>query len=288
MFKNRNKCKRLFVIVALSLLAAFILTATLAHAWPWRTAWASFKVKNKTGYNCNRIVGGGLSLLKVTKCMKGGSPKFPNCWVGNMYIGKYGLGWITGYYFGDRTTGPGITRKIGFGRRFCCAIVGAGVWLQNGFIPRGWFPLVGFKCTSPVSFVVDDSIPQPFRVTDIEYAVSPNIIPFDSLDYDNPLPWEPSLLQDLVVYASDSISIPGLPDESFVADNVLFLRGHLIADIETEDASYVDTVDFAVEILMEEEIPTLTEWGLIIFGVVLLGFITWVFLRRRRAAISLR
>jgi hypothetical protein len=29
-------------------------------------------------------------------------------------------------------------------------------------------------------------------------------------------------------------------------------------------------------------IPTLTEWGLIIFGVVLLGFISWVFLKRRK------
>ena len=29
-------------------------------------------------------------------------------------------------------------------------------------------------------------------------------------------------------------------------------------------------------------IPTLTEWGLIIFGVVLIGFITYVFLRRRK------
>jgi hypothetical protein len=29
-------------------------------------------------------------------------------------------------------------------------------------------------------------------------------------------------------------------------------------------------------------IPTLTEWGLIIFGVVLIGFITWVFLKRRK------
>jgi LPXTG-motif cell wall-anchored protein len=36
------------------------------------------------------------------------------------------------------------------------------------------------------------------------------------------------------------------------------------------------------------QIPTLTEWGLIIFGVVLLGFITWVFLRRRRAVVSLQ
>jgi hypothetical protein len=35
-------------------------------------------------------------------------------------------------------------------------------------------------------------------------------------------------------------------------------------------------------------IPTLTEWGLIIFGVVLVGFISWVFLRKKKAAISLR
>jgi LPXTG-motif cell wall-anchored protein len=34
-------------------------------------------------------------------------------------------------------------------------------------------------------------------------------------------------------------------------------------------------------------IPTLTEWGMIIFGLVLVGFITWVFLRRRKAAVSL-
>lgn len=29
-------------------------------------------------------------------------------------------------------------------------------------------------------------------------------------------------------------------------------------------------------------IPTLSEWGLIIFGVVLIGFITWVFLKRKK------
>jgi outer membrane protein assembly factor BamB len=31
-----------------------------------------------------------------------------------------------------------------------------------------------------------------------------------------------------------------------------------------------------------QQIPTLSEWGLIIFGVVLLGFISWVFLKRRK------
>jgi N-acetylneuraminic acid mutarotase len=35
-------------------------------------------------------------------------------------------------------------------------------------------------------------------------------------------------------------------------------------------------------------VPTLSEWGLIIFGVVLLGFISWVFLRKRKTALSLR
>lgn len=35
-----------------------------------------------------------------------------------------------------------------------------------------------------------------------------------------------------------------------------------------------------------DDIPTLTEWGLIIFGVVLIGFITWVFLKRRKAVAS--
>ena len=35
-----------------------------------------------------------------------------------------------------------------------------------------------------------------------------------------------------------------------------------------------------------EAIPTLTEWGLIIFGIVLLGFMSWVFVKRRKAAVS--
>jgi len=34
--------------------------------------------------------------------------------------------------------------------------------------------------------------------------------------------------------------------------------------------------------VFEKPIPTLTEWGMIIFGVLLLGFVTWVFLKRRK------
>ena len=48
---------------------------------------------------------------------------------------------------------------------------------------------------------------------------------------------------------------------------------------------YIDEVrisDIARTYECQENIPTLTEWGLIIFGLVLIGFITWVFLKRRK------
>ncbi|MGB8656520.1 MAG: hypothetical protein WCE90_01885 [Candidatus Zixiibacteriota bacterium] len=55
-------------------------------------------------------------------------------------------------------------------------------------------------------------------------------------------------------------------------------------------AFLVDNVGVGVVTLtpISENIPTLTEWGLIIFGVVLLGFITWVFLKKRRRVIGVR
>ena len=43
---------------------------------------------------------------------------------------------------------------------------------------------------------------------------------------------------------------------------------------------------WVLDISPELPIPTLTEWGLIIFGVVLVGFITYVFLKRRKAVVG--
>jgi hypothetical protein len=47
-------------------------------------------------------------------------------------------------------------------------------------------------------------------------------------------------------------------------------------------------IDLSASPICYRIIPTLTEWGLIIFGVVLLGFITWVFLKRRKKVIGVR
>jgi hypothetical protein len=49
-----------------------------------------------------------------------------------------------------------------------------------------------------------------------------------------------------------------------------------------------DSLPYLEVTFTEQEIPTLTEWGLIIFGLVLMGFMTWVFLRRRQAGLDLR
>ncbi|MFC1475553.1 IPTL-CTERM sorting domain-containing protein [Candidatus Zixiibacteriota bacterium] len=283
MFWHRGRGKRLLVAMVLSLTVIFLITATVAQAWPWRTASIKFWVKNRTGYTCNRIIGGGLSLLKVSRCIKGGSPYFPSCWSAGQYIGMYGLGYLQGFYFGDRTTGNGVWRKIGFKRKFCVSIIGAGVWLQDGWRPRGWFPLFGIKCRSPISIKVDDSLPQPFRIAGVEYALGEDPEPIDTLEWDADLPWEATPLVDEWLYPGDSILIPGIPDEQEIGDRLVVLRGKLIADITTDDTSYVDTVLFSAQIYNDESpIPTLNEWGMILMFILMAAAIVWFMVRQRR------
>ncbi len=57
-------------------------------------------------------------------------------------------------------------------------------------------------------------------------------------------------------------------------------RSHRYADEFPQQVPYLEIVTTG------QDVPTLTEWGMIIFVVLLLGFITWMFLRRRQAAIG--
>ena len=57
-------------------------------------------------------------------------------------------------------------------------------------------------------------------------------------------------------------------------------RSHRYSDEYPEEIPYLEIVT------TEEEVLTLTEWGMIIFMLLLLGFITWVFLRRRPTALN--
>ena len=58
------------------------------------------------------------------------------------------------------------------------------------------------------------------------------------------------------------------------------------AECEGQGGTYQGDETTCAEVECGAAIPTLTEWGLIIFGLVLIGFITWVFLRRRRKAVA--
>lgn len=288
LFRNWSNGKRLLIITALVLLITFLLSATVVQAWPWKTVWLTFKAKNKTGQTVNRIIGGGISAFKSTECLSGASPCFPNCWVGSLYIDFEDIPpfWLTGFYFGTADTPPGMVRKIGFGRKFCQAVVGFGAWL-DGLTPKGLFPLIGIKCSSPISFVVDESLPaavHPFRLTDVEYAVQSDVIPFEELDYNNALAWTSTDLLEVVAYAGDSIPVTGIPNEVLLgaANDVVLLRGHLITDTEIGGKFYVDTLDFAAEIFGEKPVPTHTPWGLILLILAVSVFLGYLITRRKR------
>jgi LPXTG-motif cell wall-anchored protein len=55
------------------------------------------------------------------------------------------------------------------------------------------------------------------------------------------------------------------------------------AECEAQGGTYMGDGTDCAHVDCVPAIPTLTEWGLIIFGVVLLGFITWVFFKRKKA-----
>jgi hypothetical protein len=142
-------------------------------------------------------------------------------------------------------------------------------------------------------------VPQPVIVTAVQslgYTGAPDSVDLDGLmvwDIDDPCVWGTG---DIIIFSiraaanwdgGEIVVLPFGGPASFLNHG-----GHLwntAFDVSTAFGVNTEEVD-GIEASWEEEppIPTLTEWGLIIFGVVLLGFITWVFLRKRRAVASYR
>jgi hypothetical protein len=280
-FKNWKNSKRLLVISGLSLLIILIFTTTIVQAWPWKWAELKFKIKNTSSVTCNGLLAGGITLPN-TQCMK---CDFPNCLSGvlyNVHVESVTVAEIRGFYWGWRDTPSGVRREIGIKRKFCAAIAGIGVWLQNGIIPKKFFWLVGIKCTSPVSLVVDSLIPEPLTIDKLQYTLLPEPIPFEILSYDMYIdtvlfPWRtPSLPLPVVVNPGDSLLVAGIPEA--IGDSALVLRGMVWGEAGPGDAVY-----FAAQIKEPEpEIPSFSKWGLIGLILVLLALGTWVFFRRRK------
>lgn len=80
----------------------------------------------------------------------------------------------------------------------------------------------------------------------------------------------------------DHMDAPALIESTAVYGTFGSWYSSLSLLVDPQDTStYCDTL--TPETGFVDDIPTFTEWGLIIFGVVLLGFISWAFFKRRRA-----
>ncbi len=137
---------------------------------------------------------------------------------------------------------------------------GSGIPIQDGDGPGAPFgQIVGTN----VAYTVQDTALPAWALTDSLWG------PHSAME------WIP--LSDFVLSEGDSVTYNG---GSHGPGDVILFRFELEGEGLT---SY--------EIVQREastSIPTLTEWGLIIFGVMLLGFITWVFLRRKKVAVRLQ
>jgi hypothetical protein len=122
-----------------------------------------------------------------------------------------------------------------------------------------------FKVTQlkpqPISFLVD-----PNHIMDLVLAIDVEAATFDTVPA--------GTILDFV--DGTNVTLPGW----FVGTAVDFETGEVTGPYTGQ----VEILSNPFECTLVETIPTLTEWGLIIFGVVLLGFITWVFLRRQKVA----
>ncbi len=72
---------------------------------------------------------------------------------------------------------------------------------------------------------------------------------------------------------------------SVESEPILYLQFAVI-DESTAELIRADTLSYSVESLLTGQIPTLTEWGLIIFGVLLAGWMGWIIIHRRKRVMA--
>ncbi|MCX6829517.1 MAG: IPTL-CTERM sorting domain-containing protein [candidate division Zixibacteria bacterium] len=122
--------------------------------------------------------------------------------------------------------------------------------------------------------------PYPTIIRNITFAVLPEEIPLDSLNAQNA--HLASMLQPL---ATGPFTMDSVGDSVYFDIPTPIPFGSVVVyRFEGGIGSPNEFVDFGQHhwVAPPGVIPTLTEWGLIIFAVLLVGFMTWVVVRRRR------
>jgi hypothetical protein len=107
-------------------------------------------------------------------------------------------------------------------------------------------------------------------------------VPLDSLFFGDPalesLPFTELVTPGKVIPAGDS-AVVDVPDEPISGNYYCKIAYREVnSPYEPLRVVYKTTIP-------ETPIPTLTEWGLLIFGLLLAGFMSWIALRRRKSAV---
>lgn len=117
---------------------------------------------------------------------------------------------------------------------------------------------------------------------DVQFAVFDTLVPPDSLNSSNV-----ALESAFQPMSSDTaIRLPYCQSVSLTFPTPILKTQWVVLKYKIEGpgsaAEVTDYVELAPQATQTGAIPTLTEWGLIIFAVLLVGFMTWVVVRRRR------
>jgi hypothetical protein len=122
-----------------------------------------------------------------------------------------------------------------------------------------------------------DTLITGVTLTDFAYAIVDSPFALPSLTFDNPaIPWS-YLPGSLDIFEDSIVELAQITEFEFDQYLVFQASVRFIGD----DPSSAGHIIYQRQIT-QTAIPTLTEWGLIIFAVLLLAFITWVLLRRKK------
>jgi hypothetical protein len=144
-------------------------------------------------------------------------------------------------------------------------------WVGTAECPVGdyiWFPMSGPKASGP----------QPPYTIERMWAYTPEVIPLDSLTQGN------SMLEGLD-WSEPQIEIMyGEPGENLeMWTDPLPQEGGVIFTYTVSSARQIEMVFInQAELEPPSDIPTLSEWAMIIFAVVIMALMTYVIVRRRR------
>ncbi len=116
----------------------------------------------------------------------------------------------------------------------------------------------------------------PITIQTIDVGDVPAPLSFAQLDYDSlsSVDWDVSLTDQHVPLYDSLVFNLDLPSEGSIV-----FRARVILD---DDPSNVVTYSGQYYVKSTSQIPSLTEWGMIIFCVLLFGWMAWVVVRRRR------